>query len=243
VARPAARCAGAVASLAIAHARRPHTPAAEASRYLPGQESSTRRATHLLGALPIDWQRDVARPCIHRTPERRCAMVGVGTRFRSACSIRSPTSTAPTTEARRSTSAPSSTVRTQPASSAAASAGSTTRWSTARARPGAPTAVRRRDSRYVDDVRSWQTDEPALDMTGAAILAGAVQLAAPRQGRARRRCVPTGDRTTRRGQLELNPAALHEGHQNGPMDFAADRSVTGPVPWVVGRCQYPIGQR
>jgi hypothetical protein len=25
-------------------------------------------------------------------------------------------------------------------------------------------------------VRSWQTDEPALDMTGAAILAGAVQL-------------------------------------------------------------------
>ena len=26
-------------------------------------------------------------------------------------------------------------------------------------------------SRYVDDVRAWQTDEPALDMTGAAILA------------------------------------------------------------------------
>jgi len=33
-----------------------------------------------------------------------------------------------------------------------------------------------RGSRYVDDVRSWQTDEPALDMTGAAILAAAVQL-------------------------------------------------------------------
>lgn len=33
-----------------------------------------------------------------------------------------------------------------------------------------------RDSRYVDDVRSWQTDEPALDMTGAAIIAAAVQL-------------------------------------------------------------------
>ena len=32
-------------------------------------------------------------------------------------------------------------------------------------------------SRYVDDVRSWQTDEPALDMTGAAILASATQLA------------------------------------------------------------------
>jgi len=31
-------------------------------------------------------------------------------------------------------------------------------------------------SRYVDDVRAWQTDEPALDMTGAAILAGAAQL-------------------------------------------------------------------
>ena len=33
-----------------------------------------------------------------------------------------------------------------------------------------------RGSRYVDDVRSWQTDEPALDMTGAAIIAGATQL-------------------------------------------------------------------
>jgi endoglucanase len=37
-----------------------------------------------------------------------------------------------------------------------------------------------RGSRFVDDVRSWQTDEPALDMTGAAILAGAVQLTTPR---------------------------------------------------------------
>jgi endoglucanase len=31
-------------------------------------------------------------------------------------------------------------------------------------------------SRYLDDVRSWQTDEPALDMTGAAIAAAAAQL-------------------------------------------------------------------
>jgi endoglucanase len=31
-------------------------------------------------------------------------------------------------------------------------------------------------SRYVDDVRAWQTDEPALDMTGAAIIAAAAQL-------------------------------------------------------------------
>ncbi|HEY4017716.1 MAG TPA: glycoside hydrolase family 9 protein [Pseudonocardiaceae bacterium] len=30
-------------------------------------------------------------------------------------------------------------------------------------------------SEYVDDVRSWQTSEPALDMTGAAIVAGAWQ--------------------------------------------------------------------
>ena len=36
-------------------------------------------------------------------------------------------------------------------------------------------------SRYVDDVRAWQTDEPALDMTAAAILAGAAQLE-PRRG-------------------------------------------------------------
>ena len=31
-------------------------------------------------------------------------------------------------------------------------------------------------SRYVDDVRAWQTDEPALDMTGAAVIAAAAQL-------------------------------------------------------------------
>jgi endoglucanase len=35
-----------------------------------------------------------------------------------------------------------------------------------------------RGSRYLDDVRSWQTDEPALDMSGAAVLAGALELAA-----------------------------------------------------------------
>jgi endoglucanase len=34
-----------------------------------------------------------------------------------------------------------------------------------------------RGSRYLDDVRSWQTDEPALDMTGGAVLAGALQTA------------------------------------------------------------------
>jgi len=34
-------------------------------------------------------------------------------------------------------------------------------------------AVHRHGSRYVDDVRSWQSSEPALDMTGSAILAGA----------------------------------------------------------------------
>jgi endoglucanase len=33
---------------------------------------------------------------------------------------------------------------------------------------------------FVDDVRSWQTDEPALDMTGAAIIASASQLAVDR---------------------------------------------------------------
>ncbi len=37
-------------------------------------------------------------------------------------------------------------------------------------------ALDARGSRYVDDVRSWQTDEPALDMTGAAIIAAATQL-------------------------------------------------------------------
>jgi endoglucanase len=32
-------------------------------------------------------------------------------------------------------------------------------------------------SRYVDDVRAWQTDEPALDMSGSAILGAALQSA------------------------------------------------------------------
>jgi endoglucanase len=31
-------------------------------------------------------------------------------------------------------------------------------------------------SRYVDDVRAWQTDEPALDMTGSAVIAAALQV-------------------------------------------------------------------
>ena len=35
-----------------------------------------------------------------------------------------------------------------------------------------------RGSRYVDDVRAWQTDEPALGMTAAAILAASAQLGA-----------------------------------------------------------------
>jgi hypothetical protein len=78
--------------------------------------------------------------------------------------------------------------------------------------PGTPASVYRpfdgRGSRYVDDVRSWQTDERALDMTGAAILAGAVQLAAALRARPRRRCVPTRDRTMRRGQLELNQGCV-----------------------------------
>ena len=37
------------------------------------------------------------------------------------------------------------------------------------------TAFTGHGSEYVDDVRSWQTSEPALDMTGAAIIAGALQ--------------------------------------------------------------------
>ncbi|HJP75024.1 MAG TPA: glycoside hydrolase family 9 protein [Pseudonocardiaceae bacterium] len=37
------------------------------------------------------------------------------------------------------------------------------------------TAFTGHGSEYVDDVRSWQTSEPALDMTGAAIVAGAWQ--------------------------------------------------------------------
>jgi endoglucanase len=38
-------------------------------------------------------------------------------------------------------------------------------------------AFNRADSRFVDDVRAWQTDEPALDMTGAAIIGAALQSA------------------------------------------------------------------
>jgi endoglucanase len=37
------------------------------------------------------------------------------------------------------------------------------------------TAFTGHGSEYLDDVRAWQTDEPALDMTGSAILAAALQ--------------------------------------------------------------------
>jgi endoglucanase len=46
-------------------------------------------------------------------------------------------------------------------------------------RPCAVHGLKRFDghgSRFIDDVRSWQTDEPALDMTGTAIAAAAAQL-------------------------------------------------------------------
>jgi endoglucanase len=46
-------------------------------------------------------------------------------------------------------------------------------------------------SRYVDDVRAWQTDEPALDMTGAAVLAAAAELRLHRHARP---TVPAGSR-------------------------------------------------
>jgi endoglucanase len=39
------------------------------------------------------------------------------------------------------------------------------------------TAFTGHGSEYVDDVRSWQTSEPALDMSGSAVLAGALQSA------------------------------------------------------------------
>ncbi|HEY3733029.1 MAG TPA: glycoside hydrolase family 9 protein [Streptosporangiaceae bacterium] len=39
------------------------------------------------------------------------------------------------------------------------------------------TAFTGHGAEYVDDVRSWQSSEPAIDMTGAAILAGALQQA------------------------------------------------------------------
>jgi endoglucanase len=39
-----------------------------------------------------------------------------------------------------------------------------------------PTGLDAHGSSYVDDVRAWQTDEPALDMTGAAVVAAAAQL-------------------------------------------------------------------
>jgi endoglucanase len=38
----------------------------------------------------------------------------------------------------------------------------------------------RADTRFVEDVRAWQTDEPALDMTGSAIVGAALQAAASR---------------------------------------------------------------
>jgi endoglucanase len=38
-------------------------------------------------------------------------------------------------------------------------------------------------SRYVDDVRAWQTDEPALDMSGSAIIGAALQASLDRSHR------------------------------------------------------------
>jgi len=40
-------------------------------------------------------------------------------------------------------------------------------------------AFSRADTRFVDDVRAWQTDEPALDMTSSAIIGAALQASTP----------------------------------------------------------------
>ncbi len=97
-------------------------------------------------------------------------------RSRTACSTRSPTSSAAPPAVRRSTSARWSTARTGPGCSPAAWAATRTACGTARCR-----GLHRFDgsgSRYLDDTRSWQTDEPALDMTGTAIAAAAAQVTA-----------------------------------------------------------------
>ena len=82
-----------------------------------------------------------------------------------------------------------------------------------------------RGSRYVDDVRSWQTDEPALDMTGAAILAGAVHLTT-----AHRHVAPSGGgRLVQWRQRALGPLNCSCGSESqiGPMGSLRHPSVTG----------------
>ena len=76
-------------------------------------------------------------------------------------------------------------------------------------------------SRYVDDVRAWQTDEPALDMTGAAILAGG----RPSSAVHRRRCT---DRAAT-GEAR-HPAGCCAASTTGPPSTCCSSTARCPAP-------------
>ena len=81
-------------------------------------------------------------------------------------------------------------------------------------------------SRYVDDVRAWQTDEPALDMTGAAIIAAAAQLRLHPHGR-RTSAGPMRPGTPRMLRGINDRAALDLLLEHGPLSRTRLGELTG----------------
>ena len=101
-------------------------------------------------------------------------MIGVGTRFPRCPQHVVANLSGSHDGTRRSCSARSSTARTTASCSPTASASSSTRGSTCPRRGDRYAAYSGHGSRFVDDVRSWQTVEPAIDFTATAVLAFAL---------------------------------------------------------------------
>ena len=144
----------------------------------PGRDRRVVRPAHPHPPLPGLRRRPNGPGCSAATPGASARWWGSARPSRCACSTRSPTSPeAPTAAAPLDVGA----VVNGP-NGADNFEGGLGGFQTGMVHCAATEArgLRRYDGkggRFVDDVRAWQTDEPALDMTGAAIIAAAAQLA------------------------------------------------------------------
>ena len=130
----------------------------------PGRQRGALRAAHRQPPLP-QLRHPGPRPgCSAATRGASARWSASARRTRAACSTRSPTSSTRARPRRRGQ-------RAERSGQLRGRAGRLPGRHAALLAARATRAFDGQGSRYVDDVRAWQTDEPALDMTAAAILA------------------------------------------------------------------------
>jgi hypothetical protein len=87
--------------------------------------------------------------------------------------------------------------------------------------------------RYVDDVRSWQTSEPAIDMTGTAIIGAALQQATAKPGNGGGNGTGTGKGSGKGGNdytvsVSARTATVARGRST-TLTVTADGAQSGPL--------------